>query len=115
MLRDALRERRIAVTGATGFLGTALAERLLRSVPGCEVVFGAPAFNEFVLRVPGPASGVLAALREHRIIAGLDLGRFYPELADCILMNATELTTTAQIAHLTTGLREVAAHALAGI
>src|ERR1700733_9676578 len=38
MLRDALRGKRIAVTGATGFLGTALAERLLRAVPGCEVV-----------------------------------------------------------------------------
>jgi fatty acyl-CoA reductase len=37
MLREALRGRRIAVTGATGFLGTALAERLLRAVPGCEV------------------------------------------------------------------------------
>jgi HAD superfamily hydrolase (TIGR01490 family) len=38
MLREALDGRRIAVTGATGFLGTALAERLLRAVPGCEVV-----------------------------------------------------------------------------
>src|ERR1700678_2630456 len=28
---------RILVTGATGFLGTALVERLLRSVPQCEV------------------------------------------------------------------------------
>jgi alcohol-forming fatty acyl-CoA reductase len=37
MLREALSGRRIAVTGATGFLGTALSERLLRSVPGCEV------------------------------------------------------------------------------
>jgi HAD superfamily hydrolase (TIGR01490 family) len=37
MLREALGERRIAVTGATGFLGTALAERLLRTVPDCEV------------------------------------------------------------------------------
>ncbi|HUI02953.1 MAG TPA: HAD-IB family hydrolase [Acidimicrobiales bacterium] len=36
-LRDALAGRRILVTGATGFLGTALVERLLRSVPGCEV------------------------------------------------------------------------------
>jgi hypothetical protein len=58
---------------------------------------------------------VLEALRKHRIIGGLDLGRFYPELADCVLMNATELTTTAQIAHLATALREVAVHAPAGI
>ncbi|MGO8723192.1 MAG: HAD-IB family hydrolase [Acidimicrobiales bacterium] len=38
MIRDELAARRIAVTGATGFLGTALVERLLRSVPECEVV-----------------------------------------------------------------------------
>ena len=38
MLRDALAGKRIAITGATGFLGTALTERLLRSVPECEVV-----------------------------------------------------------------------------
>ena len=37
MLREALAGRRIAVTGATGFLGTALTERLLRTVPDCEV------------------------------------------------------------------------------
>ncbi|MGH9041336.1 MAG: SDR family oxidoreductase, partial [Acidimicrobiia bacterium] len=38
MIAESLAGRRIAVTGATGFLGTALVERLLRSVPGCEVV-----------------------------------------------------------------------------
>ena len=37
MLKEALAGKRIAVTGATGFLGTALTERLLRSVPDCEV------------------------------------------------------------------------------
>jgi HAD superfamily hydrolase (TIGR01490 family) len=37
-IREALDGKRIAVTGATGFLGTALVERLLRSVPGCELV-----------------------------------------------------------------------------
>ena len=38
MIADRLAGRRIAVTGATGFLGTALVERLLRCVPDCEVV-----------------------------------------------------------------------------
>jgi fatty acyl-CoA reductase len=38
MIGDALDGARIAITGATGFLGTALVERLLRSVPGCQLV-----------------------------------------------------------------------------
>lgn len=38
MLREALGGRRIAITGATGFLGTALVERLLRAVPETEVI-----------------------------------------------------------------------------
>jgi len=38
MIREALAGKRIAITGATGFLGTALVERLLRSVPECELV-----------------------------------------------------------------------------
>ncbi len=38
MIAAALDGKRIAITGATGFVGTALVERLLRSVPGCELV-----------------------------------------------------------------------------
>ena len=38
MIAEALAGKRIAITGSTGFLGTALVERLLRSVPGCELV-----------------------------------------------------------------------------
>ena len=38
MIAEALAGKRVAVTGATGFLGTALVERLLRSVPDCDVV-----------------------------------------------------------------------------
>ncbi len=38
MIQQALAGRRIAVTGSTGFLGTAVVERLLRSVPECSLV-----------------------------------------------------------------------------
>jgi HAD superfamily hydrolase (TIGR01490 family) len=38
VIADALAGQRIAVTGATGFLGTALVERLLRAVPDCELM-----------------------------------------------------------------------------
>jgi fatty acyl-CoA reductase len=38
VIRERLAGKRILVTGSTGFLGTALVERLLRSVPDCELV-----------------------------------------------------------------------------
>ena len=38
MIVESLAGKRIAITGATGFLGTALTERLLRCVPDCELV-----------------------------------------------------------------------------
>ena len=38
MIAESLAGRRIAITGSTGFLGTALVERLLRSVPDCNLV-----------------------------------------------------------------------------
>jgi len=38
VIKDNLAGKRIAITGTTGFVGTALVERLLRSVPDCELV-----------------------------------------------------------------------------
>ena len=38
MIRENLAHKRIAITGSTGFVGTALVERLLRAVPECRLV-----------------------------------------------------------------------------
>ncbi len=84
-------------------------------VAGFSTRFAAPTFNEFVVRCPRGASEVLAELLEKRIIGGLALGRFYPDLADCLLMTATELTTSDQIDALVGALAEAALHATARV
>jgi glycine dehydrogenase subunit 1 len=105
----------LALMGETG-LRDAAALNLGRSrelasavanVRGITLKYATPFFNEFVADVGRPAAGVLEALREHRILGGVDLGRFYPELANCILMTATELTTTGDIHALAGALEEV--------
>ncbi|MBV8074212.1 MAG: glycine dehydrogenase, partial [Candidatus Eremiobacteraeota bacterium] len=105
----------LAALGATGLRDCALenlertreARRAVSAVPGASVRFDAPTFNEFVLRVPGRASDVLDALQAKRVLGGLDLGRFYPELDDAILVTATEVTTQDEIDALAGGLRAV--------
>ena len=51
--------------------------------------FSGPFFNEFVAVT---SESVSKALLKKKIIGGLPLGRFYPELADCALWCATEMS-----------------------
>ena len=56
--------------------------------------FEAPFFNEFVAKTNGkPPEAINEALLQKKIIGGLSLGRFYPELKDCMLLCATEMST----------------------
>ena len=55
--------------------------------------FDAPFFNEFVARTNGKSpTAINAELLDKKIIGGLELGRFYPELKDCMLLCATEMS-----------------------
>ncbi len=73
------------------------AARELRSVPGVATPFTAPHFNEFVVRIPGDAEELLAALAEEKIIGGLNLERFYPELKNHLLVCVTETVSKSAI------------------
>jgi len=79
----------------------------ISSVPGCRLQFDAPFFNELVVNVGSPAKDVLMALQARGILGGVDLGRFYPEFSTCVLMTATEVTTSAEIDALCAALKEV--------
>ena len=60
--------------------------------------FGGKFFNEFAVRVEGKTPDeVNKALLKKKIIGGLSLGRFYPELADCMLLCATEMSRRADM------------------
>ena len=104
----------LALMGKTG-LRDAAALNLARSrelasavanVDGVRLKHTAPFFNEFVADVGRPAGEVLASLQQRNVLGGLDLGRFYPELGSCILMTATELTTSGDVDALARALEE---------
>jgi glycine dehydrogenase subunit 1 len=66
--------------------------------------FGGPFFNEFVVGGLGDADVVHARLLGEGILAGVPLGRFYPELRDCLLLCVTEVNARSNIEALAAGL-----------
>ena len=65
--------------------------------------FSAPYFAEVAIRVPDAARRH-AALAEQGIVAGFPLWADYPDLADTLLLAATELTTDADVEALVEAL-----------
>lgn len=75
----------------------AYAKEQLAKVRGFSLRFTGPTFNEFVLRTKKKPGEVLKGLLKRQIIGGLDLGRFYPELKDCLLVCVTEQNSRTEI------------------
>jgi len=72
-----------------------------------EPVFDRPTFKEFVVRVTdGRVEERLEAARREGIFAGVALRKWYPELADCVLVAVTEKRSRAQIDRLVEVMHE---------
>lgn len=76
------------------------AYRELQKLNGCEVVFSAPFFKEFVVRLSKPVAEVNKALRAKGIVGGLDLGSYYPGMDNCMLLCVTEKRSKTEIDRL---------------
>lgn len=82
-----------------------LGERLA-SLAGIRPLFSGTTFNEFVVRLPVDPAKLVQRLLKEKIIAGLPLKRWYPELSDGLLISLTEMNTDLQMERLIVSLKE---------
>lgn len=80
--KEGLRELAVQNLSKAHYLANGLPQR-----------FSGPFFNEFVVKTGGRGpDAVNGKLLEEKIVGGLALGRYYPELSDCMLLCATEMS-----------------------
>jgi fatty acyl-CoA reductase len=85
VIAESLAGKRLLVTGSTGFLGTALVERLLRSVPDCELV----------LLVRSGRRSTAAQRVQREILRNDAFDRLREEIDDFDAMTARRITVIA--------------------
>ena len=91
----------ISILGGEGLKSLALANLSnaryladkLCSIDGVEMAFGHSFFNEFAVRLPSDPEPVLENLAAYGFLGGINLGGFYPELKNTMLLSATEVHT----------------------
>jgi len=72
---------------------------------GFSIRFDGPTFNEFVVEFPTDFDYTYDRLLQEKIVAGLPLASYYPELANHYLMGVTETKTKEDIDILVEGIR----------
>jgi glycine dehydrogenase subunit 1 len=74
------------------------AAKTLSAQAGAKLLFsGAPRFHEFVLKTDEAPAAWSQRLLDEKIVGGVELSRWYPELKNATLWCATEVVTRAQI------------------
>ncbi|MGI6225345.1 MAG: aminomethyl-transferring glycine dehydrogenase subunit GcvPA [Peptococcales bacterium] len=74
------------------------AKSILQEIPGVELVFsGTKTFKEFIVKTEEPIKDINKRLLDGGIIGGLDLGEFYPELSNHMLLCITEARSKSEI------------------
>jgi glycine dehydrogenase subunit 1 len=73
------------------------AKSLFSNIPGVTILNTGPTFNEFTLKLPRETDPVVEKLLTKKVAAGVPLGEWYPEMADCLTVTVTEKRTKAEI------------------
>jgi glycine dehydrogenase subunit 1 len=81
----------------------------LFDLEGFKPYFDSPFVREFAVRTPVPARQLILSMVERRILPGVDAGRWYKNMNDCLIVALTEKRTEAEITRLVEGLKELTA------
>ena len=79
----------------------------LEAIKGVKRTFSGSMFYEAAVTLPMPAESVLQKLKTQKILGGLDLKEYYPELGQTILVCATETKIPADLVKFTECLNHV--------
>jgi len=79
----------------------------LSRIEGLTAAFSSPFFNEFTIRCPISPSQLNKRLAEQGILGGVELGRWYPELEDSLLICVTETRPKEHLDILADRMKEV--------
>ena len=88
-----------AAGNSTALIGVSLAAYAARELKALGIMprFAGPFFKEFAVDLGVDAETFVEDALEHGILAGVPLGRFYPDLKNCLLVAFTEKRTRAEI------------------
>jgi glycine dehydrogenase subunit 1 len=106
-----LGEAGLRTLAATNHAGAGAAADRLARVPGVKLI-NHSFFNEFTLELPTEARPVVRTLADRGLLAGVSLGRLYPDeatLANGLVVAVTETTTGKDVETLATALEEILA------
>ena len=79
----------------------------LEAIKGVKRIFSGSMFYEAAITLPMPAESVLQKLKIQKILGGLNLKEYYPELGQTILVCATETKIPADLVKFTECLNHV--------
>lgn len=94
----------LTLLGKSGFqelaqLNFDRAESFKEKLKNAKLTFAGTTFNEMTITLPDPEK-FISRMIEKKMIAGVALGRWYPELKNSLLLCVTEMNSEAQVENL---------------
>ncbi len=86
---------------------TEYAKKAALRIPGCKLKFSGPTFNEFVIEIEKESEPIIQELTAEKILGGVPLKQFYPELDRHLLVTVTEMNKKEEIDRWAEALEKV--------